>query len=64
MADQVSSATQDAEVFLSGGSNSVSDLSPAATSDGGSPESSREIRQVLSELLSGNTVIPSKNRVK
>ncbi len=60
MSHSLSSPIQNAEALLSASSSIAADRSSAVTGD----ESSREIRQVLSELLSGNTVIPSKNRVK
>jgi hypothetical protein len=60
MSHNLSSPTQNAEALLPGSSSNAADRSSAVAGD----ESSREIRQVLSELLSGNTVIPSKNRVK
>ena len=64
--DSPSPAAADAEVSATGSyqSGRSSTASLLADSVSLAPDSPTEFRQVLSELLSGNAVIPSKNRVK
>jgi hypothetical protein len=59
MAEPLSLSNRDVEAILPGSFRGGSEELPMPSSDG-----SGEIRQVLSELLSCNAVIPSKNRVK
>jgi hypothetical protein len=61
MADIPSMSNRAAEAALSGNSRSDSEVLPTPAFIGDGPG---EVRQVLSELLSCNAVIPSKNRVK
>jgi hypothetical protein len=61
MAEPLSSSDKVAEADPSGNFHGESQVLPSTSFIG---DGSGEIRQVLSELLSCNAVIPSKNRVK